>query len=35
MLDINIIRETPDVVRKALKDRQMEHVPCGCDSPVG
>jgi len=24
MLDINLIRETPDVVRKALKDRQME-----------
>jgi len=27
MLDINIIRETPDVVRKALKDRQMEESP--------
>ncbi len=24
MLDINLIREKPDVVRKALKDRQME-----------
>jgi seryl-tRNA synthetase len=24
MLDINLIRETPDVVRKALKDRQMD-----------
>ena len=27
MLDINIIRETPDVVRKALRDRQMEESP--------
>jgi seryl-tRNA synthetase len=27
MLDINIIRETPDVVRKALKDRQMDPSP--------
>jgi seryl-tRNA synthetase len=27
MLDINLIRETPDVVRKALKDRQMETSP--------
>ncbi len=27
MLDINIIRETPEVVRKALKDRQMETSP--------
>ncbi|MBC7878082.1 MAG: serine--tRNA ligase [Anaerolineales bacterium] len=24
MLDINLIRETPDIVRKALKDRQMD-----------
>jgi seryl-tRNA synthetase len=27
MLDINLIREQPDVVRKALADRQMETVP--------
>ncbi len=27
MLDINLIREKPDVVRKALKDRQMEASP--------
>ena len=27
MLDINIIRETPEIVRKALKDRQMETSP--------
>ena len=27
MLDINLIRETPDVVRKALKDRQMDAAP--------
>jgi seryl-tRNA synthetase len=27
MLDINIIREQPDVVRKALVDRQMESTP--------
>jgi seryl-tRNA synthetase len=27
MLDINIIRETPEVVRKVLKDRQMETSP--------
>ena len=27
MLDINLIRETPDVVRKALKDRQMDPSP--------
>ena len=27
MLDINLIRETPDVVRKALKDRQMDASP--------
>ena len=27
MLDINLIRETPDIVRKALKDRQMDPVP--------
>jgi seryl-tRNA synthetase len=27
MLDINIIRETPEVVRKALKDRQMDPSP--------
>jgi seryl-tRNA synthetase len=27
MLDINIIRETPDIVRKALKDRQMDPSP--------
>src|SRR5688572_8747717 len=24
MLDINLIRETPDIVRKSLKDRQMD-----------
>ncbi len=27
MLDINLIREQPDVVRKALKDRQMDASP--------
>lgn len=27
MLDINIIRETPDLVRKALQDRQMDASP--------
>ena len=27
MLDINLIREKPDVVRKALKDRQMDASP--------
>jgi seryl-tRNA synthetase len=27
MLDINLIRETPDVVRKSLKDRQMDTSP--------
>ncbi len=27
MLDINLIRETPDIVRKALKDRQMDASP--------
>ncbi|WKZ35815.1 MAG: serine--tRNA ligase [Anaerolineales bacterium] len=27
MLDINLIRETPEVVRKALKDRQMDASP--------
>jgi len=27
MLDINIIRETPDTVRKALQDRQMDPSP--------
>jgi seryl-tRNA synthetase len=27
MLDINIIREQPDVVRKALADRQLEIAP--------
>jgi seryl-tRNA synthetase len=27
MLDISIIRETPDIVRKALKDRQMDPAP--------
>jgi seryl-tRNA synthetase len=27
MLDINIIRETPEIVRKALKDRQMDPSP--------
>jgi seryl-tRNA synthetase len=27
MLDISIIRETPDVVRKALNDRQMDPAP--------
>ncbi len=24
MLDINLIRENPDLVRKALRDRQMD-----------
>ena len=27
MLDINLIRENPDLVRKALKDRQMDPAP--------
>jgi len=27
MLDINLIRETPDIVRKALQDRQMDPAP--------
>ena len=27
MLDINLIRETPDLVRKALRDRQMDAAP--------
>ncbi len=27
MLDINLIRENPDLVRKALRDRQMETAP--------
>jgi len=27
MLDINLIRETPDVVRKAMQDRQMDPSP--------
>ncbi len=27
MLDINLIREQPDVVRKAMKDRQMDASP--------
>ena len=27
MLDINLIREQPEVVRKSLKDRQMEASP--------
>jgi len=27
LLDINLIRETPDLVRKALRDRQMETAP--------
>ncbi len=27
MLDLNLIREKPDVVRKALRDRQMEDTP--------
>ena len=27
MLDINLIREQPDVVRKAMKDRQMDALP--------
>jgi seryl-tRNA synthetase len=27
MLDINLIRENPDLVRKALRDRQMEDAP--------
>jgi seryl-tRNA synthetase len=27
MLDINLIRETPDIVRKSLKDRQMDTSP--------
>ena len=28
MLDINIIRETPEIVRKAMQDRQMDPSPC-------
>ena len=27
MLDINLIRENPDIVRKALKDRQSDPAP--------
>ncbi len=27
MLDINVIRETPEIVRKALRDRQMDDAP--------
>jgi len=27
MLDINLIREQPDIVRKAMKDRQMDSAP--------
>ena len=27
MLDINLIREQPDVVRKSLTDRQMDAAP--------
>ncbi|MFZ6018613.1 MAG: serine--tRNA ligase, partial [Chloroflexota bacterium] len=27
MLDLNLIREKPEVVRKALRDRQMEDAP--------
>ncbi len=27
MLDINLIREQPDLVRKALSDRQMDPAP--------
>ena len=27
MLDINLIREQPDLVRKALRDRQMDPSP--------
>ena len=27
MLDINLIRETPDIVRTALKNRQMDSSP--------
>ena len=27
MLDINLIREQPNVVRKAMKDRQMDASP--------
>jgi seryl-tRNA synthetase len=27
MLDINLIRETPDLVRKAMRDRQMDPAP--------
>ncbi|MBL8092473.1 MAG: serine--tRNA ligase, partial [Anaerolineales bacterium] len=27
MLDINLIRETPEIVRKALRDRQMDASP--------
>ena len=27
MFDINLIRENPDVVRKALEDRQMDPAP--------
>ena len=27
MLDINLIRESPELVRKALRDRQMDTAP--------
>ncbi len=27
MLDVNLIREKPDLVRKALSDRQMDPAP--------
>ncbi len=27
MLDVNLIREQPDLVRKALSDRQMDPAP--------
>src|SRR5512137_3008146 len=27
MIDINLIRENPDLVRKALRDRQMDAAP--------
>ena len=35
MLDINLIREQPDLVRKALRDRQMDPVAGGCHPEAG
>ncbi len=32
MLDMNLIREKPEVVRKALEDRQMDTAPVRCPS---